>query len=149
MSASLTLAAPEHLERLTGLVAAFHDEMGIRQTDGTRMAALEPLLAGIPHGCVYLIGPPRAAIGYVIVTFGWSVEFGGLDGFIDELYIRPGVRKRGIASETLMSLPRALAGAGLRALHLEVRTDDPGAQRLYARAGFALREGYHLMTRKF
>lgn len=149
MSAALTLATPEHLDRLMTLVAAFHAEEGIAQSDDMRRAGLAPLLDGIPHGVVYLIGPPRAAIGYIVITFGWSVEFGGLDGFIDELYIRPGVRKRGIASETLLSLPRALAGAGLKALHLEVDQTNETAQRLYARAGFALRPNYHLMTRRF
>mmetsp|Transcript_6985 Transcript_6985/g.11259 ORF Transcript_6985/g.11259 Transcript_6985/m.11259 type:complete len:110 (-) Transcript_6985:2382-2711(-) len=106
-----------------------------------------PLLDGIPHGAAYLIGPPRAPIGYIVVTFGWSVEFGGMDGFVDELYVRPGVRGRGIASEVLISLPRALAGAGLKALHLEVGAANENAARIYSRAGFRLRDGYHLMTR--
>lgn len=149
MSAALTLATPDHLEKLMALVGAFHLEEGIEQTEDTRRAGLEPLLEGIPHGVIYLIGPPRAPIGYIVITFGWSVEFGGLDGFVDELYVRPGVRKRGIASETLQSLPRALAGAGLKALHLEVDKRNETAQRLYGRAGFAIRSGYTLMTRRF
>ncbi|MEM8578266.1 MAG: GNAT family N-acetyltransferase [Pseudomonadota bacterium] len=148
MSAALTLAAPEHLERLEPLVAAFHAEEGLTLAGEDRRAALLPLLEGIPHGAAYLIGPARAPIGYIIVTFGWSVEFGGMDGFVDELFIRPGVRGRGIASEVLLALPRALSGAGLKALHLEVSTENAAAQRLYARAGFGLRSGYHLMTRR-
>lgn len=149
MSAALTLATTEHLEKLMALVTAFHEEAGITQTDEARRAGLIPLLEGIPHGVVYLMGPARAPIGYIVITFAWSLEFGGLDGFVDELYVRPGVRKRGVASETLLSLPRALAGAGLKALHLEVARDNEVAQRLYARAGFALRDGYQLMTRRF
>ena len=148
MSAALTLATPEHFDRLDALVAAFHAEEGIEMPDEARAAALRPLLDGIPHGAAYLVGPPRAPIGYVIVTFGWSVEFGGMDGFVDELFVRPGVRGRGVASEVLLALPRALAGAGLKALHLEVAADNAAAKRLYARSGFALRDGYHLMTRR-
>ncbi|WP_299150099.1 GNAT family N-acetyltransferase [uncultured Tateyamaria sp.] len=147
MSAALTLATLDHLDRLLPLVAAFHAEQGIEVSDKMRLTAVEPLLAGIPHGAAYLIGPPRAPIGYIVVTFGWSIEFGGMDGFVDELFIRPGVRKRGIASEVLLALPRALSGAGLKALHLEVGPDNEVAQRLYARSGFRLRDGYHLMTR--
>lgn len=147
MSAALTLATPEHFERLATLVAAFHAEEGIEMSEDARAAGLQPLLDGIPHGAAYLIGPPRAPIGYIIVSFGWSVEFGGMDGFIDEIFIRPGVRGRGIASEVLLALPRALAEAGLKALHLEVGQNNSGAQRLYARAGFKTREGYALMTR--
>ncbi|WP_298835604.1 N-acetyltransferase [uncultured Roseobacter sp.] len=149
MSASLTLATPEHFDRLDALVAAFHAEEGITLAPDARRDGIMPLLEGIPHGAAYLIGPPRAPIGYVVVTFGWSVEFGGLDGFIDEIYVRPGVRGRGVASETLQSLPRALAGAGLKALHLEVDRTKTSSQRLYARAGFRGREGYMLMSKTF
>jgi ribosomal protein S18 acetylase RimI-like enzyme len=147
VSAVLTLAKPDHLERLDALVAAFHVEMGIKLSEPARRAGITPLLDGSPHGAVYLIGPPRAPIGYVVICFGWSLEFGGMDGFLDELYIRPGVRRRGIASEVLQSLPRALAGAGLKALHLEVKRGDDTAKQLYARSGFKLRDGYALMTR--
>jgi len=148
MSAALHLAKPEHVAQLDTLVAAFHAEQGIPMSADKRRAALTPLLEGIPHGAIYLIGPPRAPIGYVIVTFGWSVEFGGMDGFIDEIYVRAGVRGRGIASEVLQILPGTLAAAGMKAIHLEVDTDNQDARRLYKRAGFSLRDRYALMTRK-
>ena len=143
----LTLAKPDDLDRLTRLVTDFHTEQGIKQDAETRRAALAPLLEGSPHGAAYLIGPSRAPIGYIIVCFGWSVEFGGMDGFVDELYIRPAVRGRGIGSEVLMSLPKALAGAGLKALHLEVKSEDDRTQRFYRKLRFQPREGYSLMTR--
>ena len=88
MSAALTLAKPDHLDKLVALVTAFHAEEDIKMTDDARVAGLAPLLDGIPHGAAYLIGPPRAPIGYIVITFGWSVEFGGLNAIIDELYIR-------------------------------------------------------------
>lgn len=149
MSAILTLGKPEHLEKLITMVTAFHHEAGIELSDDARLAGVVPLLDGIPHGVAYLIGPPRSPIGYIIITFGWSLEFGGMDGFIDELYIRPGVRGRGIASETLQTLPKALGDAGLVALHLEVNTQNDTARRLYTRVGFVARENYHMMTRTF
>ena len=147
MSAALHLAKPEHLEKLLELAGRFADEMKLPSDETTRRAGLAPLLDGSPHGAAYLIGPPRAPVGYVVVSFGWSVEFGGLDGFLDELFIRPTVRGRGIASEVLQALPRALAGAGLKALHLEVDRSDAATQRLYTRAGFNDRQKYMLMTR--
>ena len=149
MSAALTLATLEHLDKLDALVAAFHAEAGISIDDDARRAGLKPMLEGIPHGAAYLIGPSRAPIGYLVVTFGWSLEFGGLDGFLDEIYVRPGVRGRGIASEVLQALPSALAGAGLKALHLEVAKDAVRTQALYKRAGFRPRDGYMLMTKTF
>lgn len=148
MSAALHLAKPDDLDRLATLVAAFHAEQGLDSTDVTRRAGLAPLLEGIPHGAAYLIGPARAPMGYVIVSFGWSVEFGGMDGFVDEIYLRPAVRGRGIAGEVLIALPKALASGGVKALHLEVDRDNEPAKRLYARAGFTARDRYMLMSKR-
>lgn len=147
MSAALHLAKPADLDRLLPLVAAFHAEMHIDQSDEGRRAGIAPLLEGSPLGAVYIVGPALAPIGYVVVTFGWSVEFAGMDGFVDEIYIRPGVRGRGIASEVLSGLCKALAGAGVRALHLEVDKDDEATQRLYERLHFQIRDRYTLMSR--
>ncbi len=147
MSAALTLAGPVHLEKLLSLVAAFHTEAEMASTEESRRAGLEPLLEGIPYGCAYLIGPPRAPIGYMVITITWSLEYGGLDGNIDELYIRPGVRGRGIASEALTALPHALAAGGLRTIHLEVDRNNAAALKLYRRAGFILNENYMFMSK--
>ncbi|MDF1803893.1 GNAT family N-acetyltransferase [Thalassovita sp.] len=143
---ALHLARPQDMDRLLPMVTAFQEELGIDLAPDTRHAGLAPLLEGSPHGVAYLIGPQRAPIGYVVICFGWSLEFGGMDGFVDEIYIRPGVRGRGIGSEVLTSLPKALSGAGLKALHLEVRRDDANTRRLYERLRFRPREDYMLMT---
>jgi ribosomal protein S18 acetylase RimI-like enzyme len=148
MSAALHLAGPEDLDKLMTLVAAFHAEDGIDSDADSRQAGIAPLLTGSPYGAVYLIGPTRAPVGYVVVTFGWSVEFGGLDAFIDEFYIRPGVRGRGMGTDVLTALPNALAQAGVKAVHLEVDRGNDTAQRLYMRAGFDRRDRYMLMSRK-
>ncbi len=148
MSAALHLAKPDHLDRLLALVAAFHAEEGLQSTDEARRKGIAPLLEGIPHGAAYLIGPARAPMGYVIVSFGWSVEFGGMDGFLDEIYLRPAVRGRGIAGEILLSLAKALAAAGVHALHLEVARDNKSAKHLYNRLGFVARDHYMLMSKR-
>jgi len=57
------------------------------------------------------------------------------------------VRGRGIATEALNALPRALADYGLRAIHLEVDKDNARAIKLYQRAGFQRRDNYMFMSR--
>jgi ribosomal protein S18 acetylase RimI-like enzyme len=149
VSTAIHLANADDLDRLTALVTAFQTEQGEDVTADQRRAGLAPMLDGNPHGAAYLLGPSRAPIGYVIVTFGWSVTLGGLDAFIDTIYLRPAVRGRGIATEVLTSLPRALARAGIKGLHLEVDRDDGAARRLYARAGFTARDRSMRMSREF
>lgn len=147
MSAALHLAKPEDIDRLLPLVTAFHLEKGLQSTDEKRISGLTPLLEGSPHGAVYLIGPSRGPIGYIVVTFSWSIEYGGLDGFIDEIFIRSGVRGRGVGSEVIGALVAMLKSVGMKALHLEVDPKNESAIRLYKRSHFRPNEGHMLMSR--
>ena len=149
MSAALHLAKPDDLAVLQKLVASFHNQENIEQTDQERGAALLPLLAGTPHGAAYLIGPRKGAVGYIIISFGYSVEMGGIAGFIDEFYIRTNVRGRGLDGEVLRSLMPALAGYGVKALRLEVGQDNEAAIRLYGKLGFEPHDNHQRMTRRF
>lgn len=148
MSAALHLATLDDLDRLESMVADYHAFRGIESNEDIRHSSLRPLLEGTPHGVAYLVGIRRAPVGYIVISFGYSVELGGIDGFIDEFFIRESVRGRGIGGEVLSSLLPALGQHGVKALHLEVAPDNSKAQRLYSRAGFRLRDGYCLMTRR-
>ena len=142
------LCTAEDAPALHDLLDRFAAEYGLETPPEARQAALAPLLEGSPYGMAYLLGPARAPVGYVIVTLGWSLELGGMEGWIDEIYIRPSVRGRGLASEALFGISRALRDAGVRAIHLEVLRDDTAHHRLYQKAGFRLRDRYSLMTRE-
>jgi ribosomal protein S18 acetylase RimI-like enzyme len=146
VTATLTLAAVDDLDRLLPMVAAYHAFEGIEQTDDVRRAALTPLLNGSPHGAVWLIGLRRAPVGYIAISFGWSIELGGMDGFLDEFFIREGVRGRGMGGEVLSLLIPQLAQAGMVGLSLELAPENTRARQLYERRGFKLRERFNLMT---
>lgn len=146
MNTQIHLCGPEDRAPLLSLVARCHDERGTRLDDDARDAAILPLLEGSPLGAAYIFGPRRAPIGYVIVTFGWSVPLGGMEGTVDEVFVRPSVRRRGIGGSILHEIGAALADAGLRALHMRVDAADAPALSLGRRAGFTPRdEARHLV----
>ncbi|HPE25466.1 GNAT family N-acetyltransferase [Albidovulum sp.] len=147
MTAALTLAGPEDLDRLLPLVAAYHAFEGIVTDDAFRRAALAPLLAGTDLGAVWLIGPRDAPLGYIATGLGWSIELGGPDAFVDELFVVPEARGRGLGRDALVHLGQVLKARGVVALHLEVARENRDAQRFYAREGFEARDRYFLMTR--
>jgi GNAT superfamily N-acetyltransferase len=64
------------------------------------------------------------------------MEYGGLRGFIDDLYVRPAARGQGAGAGLLTAAREAAAAWGVRALHVEVGPDNQVARRLYARAGY-------------
>lgn len=149
MSASLHLATMDDLDQLEPMVAAYHDHQDIETTEDFRRTSLHSLLEGLPHGVVYLIGIRRAPVGYIVISFGYSVELGGIDGRIDEFYIRENVRGRGMGTEVVASLLPALGEHGVKALHLEVSPDNTRAQSIYAHAGFKLRDDHCLMSKRY
>ena len=67
---------------------------------------------------------------------------------LEDLFVEPGMRGRGIGTEVLHTLPKALAKAGMKAIHLEVGNENPRARKLYEKLGFRAREGYGMMTRE-
>ncbi len=145
MTQLLHLADEKSLERIESMVEAYHAFEDISSTPETRRDAILPLLKGSPHGAIWLVGPKIAPVGYVAVSFGWSIEMGGMDGFIDEFWVREKVRGRGMGGEALGALISSLQDAGVKALHLEISNDTTPARNLYKRLGFQ-RRSYGLMT---
>lgn len=143
---SLQTAAAADLERVLPMVRAAHALEGVQQSEAARRAAVAALLADGGPGRIWLLRLDDETIGYAAVCFGYSIEFGGRDGFVDEVFILPPYRGRGHGRDALAQLLQAARALGVRALHLEVARDNEAAQRLYRSAGFAARERYCLMT---
>lgn len=122
-------------DTLVELARSFHREDG-HPLDAAGEAALRQIAQGEPFARAWLVRQDDQTLGYVIITLGFSIEYGGRDGFIDDLYLVPEARGRGLGRALLdFTLARA-AELGIRTLHLEVETDNERATRLYRTAGF-------------
>ena len=77
---------------------------------------------------------------------GYSIEYGGRDAFIDEVYIRAAYRGQGIGRQAMMFAETQCRALGVRALHLEVARDNTNAHALYRKVGFVDHDRY-LMTK--
>lgn len=111
----------------------------------TRRALLE--LSGDPAaGRVWLVEADAGPVGYAVLTRGFSLEFEGRDAFLDELYVRPAFRGRGLGRALVDAVEGGCRELGVRALHLEVDRDQTRVQELYRRAGFRDHDRY-LMTK--
>ena len=134
---ALRAAALDDLATVLPRTRDLNAHEGIAIDAPTLEAALERLLRDPSLGGVWLIERERVAIGYAIVTFGYDLEFGGRDAFLTELWVDPDARGRGAGSAALELLGPELRALGVRALHLQVRPENP-ALRLYQRQGFVV-----------
>ena len=120
MSATLRIAQPADAERVMRLVQSCHDEVGLAPDPQDCEIAVASLLEGEAPGALYLIGPPSSPVGYLSVSFGHSISAGGTEAHMDELYIRPNVRRRGMAGEAVSALAKMLSQHGVKALHVNI-----------------------------
>ena len=93
-----------------------------------------------------MIGPRNSPMGYVVFSFIWSVEFGGLEAMVDEVYLRHNVRGKGIGKSILKRLFRTMAAHGVYSLSIEVNHKNAEAILFYKALGFRLRQNYSLMA---
>jgi len=104
--------------------------------------ALVPLCAADPAGAhgwvVVCTDAADAPHGYAVLTWGWSLEAGGLEALLDEVYTRH--RGRGHGSALLRHCIEIARSAGAGAVTLETEAANDGARRLYRRHGFVAEE---------
>ena len=129
-------AVQDDLDRLVELVREFYETDG-HDFDASRVrAGLVPLLAEDTVGQVWLVtdSSPVELVGYAVVTWGWSLESGGKDALVDELFLR--VRGAGLGEKLLRHAIAAAREAGARRMYLETEAPNERARAFYARLGF-------------
>ena len=82
---------------------------------------------------VFYVG--QLVVGYAIVIFYWSNEYGGHLLNVDELYVKEAFRGRGVATHFLEYVSAGGCGMVCR-LQLEVTPTNERAAAFYQRLGF-------------
>jgi ribosomal protein S18 acetylase RimI-like enzyme len=131
-------------ERLLELARAFHREDG-HPLSSEGEAALRRIVAGEPLARCWLIRSAGDVFGYVVLTLGYSIEHGGRDGFIDDFYLVPSARGRGIGATAFEFALEQARLLGIGTLHLEVDPANERGNALYRSRGFQ-ENGRRLMS---
>ena len=89
-------------------------------------------------GKSWLIYSESEIVGYIILTFIFSFEYGGKIAFVDELFIKETARGKGIGKEAIQFIQREVPKLSLKLLYLEVEPHNENAQKLYLAHDFEL-----------
>jgi len=89
-------------------------------------------------GKSWLIYHNNEVVGYVILTFIFSFEYGGSIAFLDELYLSENARGKGIGKATLQFIQTEALKLKLKIIYLEVEGHNENAQKLYLAHDFAV-----------
>jgi GNAT superfamily N-acetyltransferase len=105
-------------------------------TSGSLECCVKELLQNPSYGKIWLIQNDDEIVGYIIITYGYSLEYNGRDIFIDEFYIKDSYRNKGIGKTALKFVEEFSKNNGIAAIHLEVKEKHKKARTLYEREGF-------------
>jgi GNAT superfamily N-acetyltransferase len=129
--ADIRRAGPGDLDRLVDLHREFcavdpHPFDVARAT-----AAFAPLLDDDRHGVVWIVDSPSA---YAVLTWGWSIEAGGAEAVLDEIFVSE--RDSGVGSSLIQHVLSDGRRRGLARVLLETETANHRVRTFYERNGF-------------
>ena len=146
-SVSLLDAEISNIEQILVLIQDFYRHFGYPYTESEKRLTLEALFKTPTAGCIYLIQKEQRIVGYVFLSFYFSIEFGGVTAFIDELFVLPRDRGQGTGSRIIHLVEQKCLALNLKAIHLESERTNERAIALYSKLGF-VDHNRRLMTKK-
>lgn len=129
------------------MARAFHAEDGhaLSQVgENALKSALEPS----PYVRVFLIQNEGKTVGYGVLCFSYSIEFGGITSYLDDFYVLPEHRGRGVGMQALACFEQVSCTEGCCIFHLEVEQANVKARDFYLKYGFT-DTGRALLIKRF
>ena len=108
---------------------------------------LRAFLSDPRSGAGWLAISGGETVGYLLATFVFSLEHGGLMAEIDELFVTPPARSAGVGSALLQTAEAALKQRGCVRIQLQLSSDNAAARKFYRRHGYAERDRYELLDK--
>lgn len=136
MEIQIRLCRIEDRNLMLQLMSEFDTLEGI-SLDRPRMeAAFDELIRTPALGQAWLIENDSQCVGYLILTYGFDLEYLGKDAWITDIYVRAEHQGKGIGRKALTELEVFARRNGVHALHLAVRHANTRAKALYEKSGF-------------
>ncbi len=133
-------------EMLLSMAKAYYREDGNIYGLPRIEQALDALLSGEEFARLWVIEHCAKSVGYLCITFGFSLEAGGREFFIDEIYLKPEFRNQGIGTKAIEFAENESRKLGARRIVLETEKTNLKAKKLYEKIGFELHQR-HLMSK--
>lgn len=137
MSVVVRSAAKNDIPVLVELMREFYAESKYKLDGDWAVRSFNELLQSPDRGAAWIGFRGSDPTGYVVLTTRHSMESGGLDGFVDDLFVRPAFRRHAVGTALLTEVFRECSKRGVLAVHIEVGSDNAAVQALCRRFGLS------------
>jgi len=128
----------DDLDSLLPLVREFYEVDRHPYDEPRVVGALRPLLADDALGQVWVVEASGHLRGYAVVTWSYSLESGGRDCILDEIYVAS--TSAGLGSNLLAAALDGARSLGAGAIFLETEAHNDRARSFYGRHGFEIED---------
>ena len=146
MELFFAFAAIADIDRLLPLMRDFYAFERLDYDEARLRHLIAELISDQTLGRLILFACSNELLGYMVLGFGFSLEFHGRDCLLDEFYVRPEHRRKGIGKAAVEFALETCRNLGIKAVHLEADHFNVRGHEFYKRLGFKDHKR-HLMTR--
>jgi len=132
---TVTRATAADIPELVSLMREFYAESGYPLDTAWAEASFRQLLGDGSRGAAWIARIGDDPAGHVVLALRHSMEFGGLAGIVDDLFVEPRHRRQGIATALLGALFEECRGLNAAAVEVEAGDTNVAARELYLRFG--------------
>jgi ribosomal protein S18 acetylase RimI-like enzyme len=134
-TAAVRRAVRSDVATLVDLMQEFYAEANHSLDQKWAADSFSRLLDRSDLGCVWLAECHGVAAGHAVLTSRYTMEHGALSGYIDDLFVKPGFRRQGIARALLSELFDECTRRSCKSIYVEVGDRNMPAIELYGRFG--------------
>ena len=132
----VVVATPDDAAVVARLLHDFNEEFGTATPDAEALARRFAVLLGRDDVVVLLTGPTADPTGFAFLTLRPTPYHDGPLAQLEELYVRPHLRDRGLGTALLLAAVEAARGRGSAEMHIGVDEVDADTRRFDERHGF-------------
>lgn len=140
------LALESDIDRLLPMMRDFYEFERLPYDAALLRKLIARLISDDRLGRFIVFEAHAELIGYMVLGFGFSLEFHGCDCLIDEFYVRSERRSRGVGAAAVEFAIKLCRDLGIEAVHLEADHTNLRGHEFYKRLGFK-DHPRHLMTK--
>ncbi len=131
----IRLARPEEIDQLLPLMRAYCEFYGASPPDGGLREMARALIAVPEQGALFIAREGEDVVGFAALGWKWSSLRGARIGVMEDLFVAPQARGRGIADALLEACADRCRERGAPAMEWLTAPDNHRAQAVYDRAG--------------
>lgn len=128
-------AREDEIEALLPLMRAYCAFYETSPSDGGIRNMLATLIADSSQGAVFIARDNGRAVGVATLDWKWSSLKGARMGYLEDLFVEPEARGRGIADALIEICAQRCRELGMPAMQWATAPDNHRAQQVYGRTG--------------